>query len=167
MGMLLPFQHRKIGIWEWPWGYLSVSESWLQAAALVWMAMTWGRRGHHGARSCHKSCWVPAQLPWSQYGNFLVQTWKANTGQGPGKHLIPGHALWLLAWVSRCWRKPCQGDPSQEDALIRQLSLVMDPRGSTWPLLVPSCLGSRGICQGRQSRCLHAPAAVCQVPLRE
>lgn len=71
-------------------------------------------------------------------GNFLVRIWKANTGQGPGKHLIPGHALWLLAWVSGCGSKPCQGDPSQEDVLIRQLLLVLDPGGTTWPLLSPS-----------------------------
>lgn len=42
-------------------------------------------------------------------GNFLVQTWKANTGQGSGKHLIPGHALWLLARVSGCRHKPLPG----------------------------------------------------------
>lgn len=77
-------------------------------------------------------------------GNFLVQTWKAKAGQGPGKHLIPGHALWLLARASGCERQPCQGDPSQEDALIRQLSLVRDPRGSAHCSAHPQLFGIAG-----------------------
>lgn len=71
-------------------------------------------------------------------GNSLSRPRRQNTGQGPGKHLIPGHALWLLAWVNGCRRKPCQGDLSQEDTLIRQLSLVLDPEATTWPSLSPS-----------------------------
>lgn len=66
----------------------------------------------------------------------------------------------------RMWHKPCQGDPSQEDALIRQLSLALDPGGTTWPLLSPSpaVWDHGGFAKGGSP---HAPGAVCQVSLRE
>lgn len=148
--MLLPFQHRKSGIWQWHWGYLECLQI-LAAGSCT---------GVDGRDQDEMQVLQGKELPQvllgaspaalEQIGNFLVQTWKANTGQGPGKHLIPGHALWLLARGSGCWHKPCQGDLSQEAALIRQLSLLLSPGGTTGPLLSssPAVWDRRGFAKG-------------------